>query len=55
MRVEYMYRILKMISDPEYPHSMVQGWSSLTMAFTVKFVCTAIHFILLRLNLFDLS
>ena len=45
--VEYMYRVLKMFPDPEYLHSMVQGWSSLTMAFTGKFVYTAIHFILL--------
>ena len=34
--------------------SPLQGWGSLTMAFTGKFVYMAHHFILLRLNPFDL-
>ena len=32
----------------------IRGWGGLTMAFTGKFVYMAHHFILLRLNPFDL-
>ena len=35
--------------------SPLQGWDSLTMTFTGRFVCMAHHFILLRLNPFGLS
>ena len=34
--------------------SPLQGWGSLTMAFTGKFIYMAHHFIFLRLNPFDL-
>ena len=42
-------RVLKMWLSP------LRGWCSLTMACTGKFVYMADHFILLRLNLIDLS
>ena len=35
--------------------SPLRGWGSLTMTFTGKFVYMAHHFILLRLNPFDLK
>ena len=34
--------------------SLLQGWGSLTMTFTAKFVSMAHHLLLLRINSFDL-
>ena len=38
-----------------YVYIPLQGWDSMTMAFTGKFVYMAHYFILLRLNPFGLS
>ena len=38
-----------------YIYIYIQGWGSLTMVFTGKFVYIAHHFILLSLNPFNLS
>ena len=53
MRVSFSPVTAKKVSWPTlFP---LQGCGSLTMAFTGKFVLTGNHFILLRLNPFELS
>ena len=48
----YIYTFLINVSWPRL--SLLQGWGSLTIAFTGKFVYMVHHFILLWLNKFGL-